>query len=124
LKIHLQAPQGLNTIRNYTETTVTVNNQSYDRSLVVLPDQVVVGDYPQRLDDLTDGHLSVITALAPELVLIGTGRTLRILAPVRLRVLIDARLGFEVMDTGAACRTFNILVAEGRRVAALLLLDS
>ncbi|MHB1514215.1 MAG: Mth938-like domain-containing protein [Acidiferrobacteraceae bacterium] len=124
MKIHLQAPQGLNTIRNYTETTVTVNNQSYDRSLVVLPDQVVVGDYPQRLDDLTDGHLSVITALAPELVLIGTGRTLRILAPVRLRVLIDARLGFEVMDTGAACRTFNILVAEGRRVAALLLLDS
>ncbi|MHB1528849.1 MAG: Mth938-like domain-containing protein [Acidiferrobacteraceae bacterium] len=124
MKIHLQAPQGLNTIRNYTEAAVTVNDQSYDHSVVVLPDQVVVGDYPQQLEDLTDGHLSTIAALAPELVLIGTGRTLRILPPARLRVLIDAHLGFEVMDTGAACRTFNILAAEGRRVAALLLLGS
>lgn len=121
--MHLQASGTLNTVRNYTGAAVTVNDQVYDQSLVVLPDQVITGHCPQNIAGLSDDHLSGIVSLTPELVLIGTGRSLHLLPPERMRILIDAHLGFEVMDTGAACRTFNILVAEGRRVAALLLLD-
>ncbi|MHB1951105.1 MAG: Mth938-like domain-containing protein [Acidiferrobacteraceae bacterium] len=123
MKMHLQASGTLNTVRSYSGSAVTVNDQVYRQSVVVLPDRVVTGQYPRSTRDLADIHLSPIVSLAPELVLIGTGCTPAQLPPERLRVLIEAHVGFEVMDTGAACRTFNILAAEGRRVAALLLLD-
>jgi uncharacterized protein len=64
----------------------------------------------------------VLVALAPEVVLLGTGAALRFPAPGITRALVEARIGLEVMDVQAACRTFNILVAEGRAVAAALLL--
>ncbi len=123
MKMHLEASGNLNTVRNYTGAAVTVNDQAYDQSLVVLPDRVITGHCPRNVEALADDHLAEIVSLTPEIVLIGTGRSLHMLPPEKMRTLIEAHLGFEIMDTGAACRTFNILVAEGRRVAALLLLD-
>ena len=66
-------------------------------------------------------HFARLAALAPELVVFGSGPRLRFPAPALLRPLIDARIGIETMDTAAACRTYNVLLAEGRSVVAALL---
>jgi uncharacterized protein len=72
--------------------------------------------------DLQAHHFDAIRQLEPELVILGTGRRLRFPAAAMIRVLTDAQVGVEVMDTAAACRTYNILAAEGRRVVAALLM--
>jgi uncharacterized protein len=72
---------------------------------------------------LEEADLRRLLDFSPELVLLGTGPRQRFPRPALLRPLIEARVGFEVMDLQAACRTFNILVGEGRRVAAALLFD-
>ena len=71
---------------------------------------------------LTESHLEAIFALAPQLVLLGTGATQKFPATNIRAAFAQRRIGLEVMDVGAACRTFNLLVQEGRRVAAALLL--
>ena len=63
-------------------------------------------------------------ALAPELVIFGSGQRLRFVAPALLRPLIERRVGVETMDTAAACRTYNVLASEGRAVVAALLLEA
>ncbi|HET9046114.1 MAG TPA: Mth938-like domain-containing protein, partial [Casimicrobiaceae bacterium] len=92
----------------------------YRRNVVLLPDRIVEDWAPSGLDGLTADDFAVLLAHKPEIVLLGTGTTQRFLHPRVLAPLIDARVGVETMDTRAACRTFNILVAEGRRVAAAL----
>jgi uncharacterized protein len=76
-----------------------------------------------HFDDLQDSHFAQILALKPELVIMGTGRGLRFPTPALRRSLIKAGVGFEAMDTGAACRTFNVLASEGRAVLAALIVD-
>ena len=76
------------------------------------------GGRPAGFDALVAEDFAAIAALAPEVALLGTGSALRFPHPRLTRALVDARIGLEVMDTAAACRTFNILAAEGRRVAA------
>ncbi|HET8694282.1 MAG TPA: MTH938/NDUFAF3 family protein, partial [Aquabacterium sp.] len=71
----------------------------------------------------TEAHFLQIAQAQPEVVIFGSGTTLRFPAPSLLRPLMAARIGIETMDTAAACRTYNILVAEGRRVMAALLLE-
>ena len=80
-----------------------------------------------RLDELTAEHFSELIGgdgPPPELVLLGSGTRLRFVAPALLRPLIEQRIGVETMDTPAACRTFNILAGEGRRVVAALLIEA
>ena len=74
-------------------------------------------------DALTEADFEALAALGVEIVLIGTGSRQRFPAPALLRPLMQARIGFEVMDLGSACRTFNILAGEGRSVAAALIFD-
>jgi uncharacterized protein len=77
---------------------------------------------PQTLDELTEADLEAVLALQPEIVVLGSGTRQRFPDP-RLTAAIMARgIGCEVMDTGAACRTYNVLVSEGRRAVAALLL--
>ena len=71
-------------------------------------------------DDLEESHFRKVADLQPELVVFGSGPRLRFPKPALLRPLIDARIGVETMDTAAACRTFNVLLAEGRSVVAAL----
>jgi uncharacterized protein len=73
---------------------------------------------------LTPAHFERVAALRPEVVIFGSGARLRFVAPTLLRSLIDARIGVETMDTPAACRTYNVLVSEGRRVLAALIVES
>ena len=99
-----------------------VNQVRYERSLIVLPDQIVE-DWPAHsFEQLAAEHFEHLCSLQPEIVLLGTGATLRFPHPSLTGILINQKIGIEVMDTSAACRTYNILTAEGRRVAAALLI--
>lgn len=122
MKLHLQATSGQNIITSYGTGHVFVNQRRHESSLIVLPDSIV-DDWPATtFDDLALSHVEAIVALAPEIVLLGTGPVLRFPDTSLLRPLIASGIGFEIMDMGAACRTYNVLMAEGRKVAAALLL--
>jgi uncharacterized protein len=77
-----------------------------------------------RFEDLAEAHFEAIVHLAPEIVVFGSGSRIRFAKPALLRPLIDARIGIETMDTPAACRTYNVLIAEGRSVVAALLFEA
>ena len=122
MKLHLEGAAGQNTITGYGAGHVIINHRRHESSLIVLPD-IIVDDWPATaFDELSLSHVEAIVALAPEIALLGTGPMLRFPESALLRPLMQAGIGFEIMDLGAACRTYNILMAEGRKVAAALLM--
>jgi uncharacterized protein len=122
MKLHLSGPAGQNTFTGYGEDHVMINARRYDRSLIVLPDRLLT-DWPAAdFESLTADHFLPLLDLGREVVLLGTGNLLRFPRPEILRPLLEARVGVEVMDVRAACRTYNILMSEDRKVAAALLL--
>jgi uncharacterized protein len=122
--MHIQLETGgqTNLIRTYATGQIIVNQDSYTRSVIVLPGRVIVDWPPQSFEDLATAHLEALVPLSPELVILGTGRRQRFPRTELLTPLVGAGIGWEIMDTGAACRTYNILMAEGRNVAAALLM--
>ncbi len=121
MKFQPDRPEGVNVIHAYTRTSVSVNGQVHTRSLLVPPTGDLI-DWPvSSLEALTEADFQPILDARPEVVILGTGPTLRFLKPALLRHLMAARIGVETMDTAAACRTYNILVGEGRQVMAALL---
>jgi len=121
MKLHLSNISGINAFTGYGEGYVMVNRNRYQQNLVVLPDRLVTDWQPAGFDDLSEGDFAQLAELAPEIVLLGTGNRLRFPRPELARALAEARIGLEVMDIKAACRTYNILAAEERKVAAALL---
>ncbi len=122
MKLHLSGPSTRNTVTGYGPGYVAINGQRHERSLIVLPERLVL-DWPAAsFEALAAEHLAAVAALDPEIVLLGTGARLCFPRPELTRPLAQAGIGLEVMDTQAACRTYNILAAESRRVAAALLL--
>ena len=87
-----------------------------------MADALIANWPPATLDDLQVNHLEPIFELQPELVLLGTGARQRFPSPEVRAAFAAQKIGLESMDLGAACRTFNILVQEDRRVAAALFL--
>lgn len=120
MKFHLQAPT-LNVVTGTGPGWIRVGVTEYRDNLVLLPDSVVSGWAPQGLDALGEADFAGLLAHAPEIVLLGTGDRQRLFHPRLTQALAAARIGVDVMDTRAACRTFNILVAEDRRVAAAII---
>jgi uncharacterized protein len=120
VKLHVSGPGARNAITGYGEGYVLVNSQRHESSLIVLPDQVLPWDVA-GFEALTAGHFSSLTDLKPEILLLGTGPKQRFPHPRLTAPLAAAGIGVEVMDLKAACRTYNILVAEERKVAAALL---
>ena len=103
---------------------IVINGVRHAASLLVTP-LALVADWPvTSVQTLTSAHLSAVLEQHPEVVLLGTGAQLHFPTPEVMRPLIDAGIGFEVMDTGAACRTYNILMAEGRQVLAALIIGA
>ena len=123
MKIHLEAG-GINDhlIRAYTTGSVTINADTYEASLVVSRSSLILDWGPAVIDELNATHLDTILALEPELILIGTGDILTFPPTETLRPVIEAGIGYEIMDTGAACRTYNVLMAEGREIVAGLII--
>lgn len=121
MKFHLSTAEG-NVFTGHGPGFVRLGIVEYRENLLVTPERIVTGWASAGFDALTETDFAALAALAPEVALLGTGASLRFPDPRLTRPLIDARIGLEVMDTPAACRTFNILAAEGRRVAAGILL--
>lgn len=124
MKLHLDNPANRNLVTGHGAGYVAINHRHYEANLILLPDRIVESWGAGGFDSLAESDFEAIRALGPEILLLGTGNRQRFPAPSLLRPLIEARIGFEVMDLPAACRTFNILMAEGRRVAAALLIET
>lgn len=122
MQIKWERGDGRNYIHSYVPGTVRINDMSYAASVIVMPDRLIADWRPQAYEALAAEDFAQIAALNPELVLLGTGARLRFPQPMLARALVEAGIGMEVMDTGAACRTYTILMSEGRNVAAALLL--
>ena len=121
MKLHLAGASARNTITGYGAGYVLVNGARHEENLIVLPEQVLPWS-AGGFESLGAENFVALAQLDLEVVLLGTGATLRFPTPQVIRPLVDARIGFEVMDVQAACRTYNILASEERRVAAALLL--
>lgn len=123
MKLHLSNTAGLNIFTAYGEGYVSVNHQRYDTNLIVLPQEIRQAWTGAKPETLADADMQQLLGLETEIVLLGTGDRLRFPAGALLRPFAPAGIGLEVMDLQAACRTYNILAAEGRKVAAALLFD-
>lgn len=122
MKLHLARIDGQNAFTGYGEGYVLVNGNRHERSLIVLARQLMENWEVTRIEDLADAEMDLLAGLRVEILLLGTGHTLRFPPPRLLPRLAAVGTGVEVMDTPAACRTYNILLAEGRNVAAALML--
>lgn len=123
MKIHLAKAEGQNQFTGYGDNYVDINQRRVERSIVVMADQLIENWPVISFETLAQEHFEQLAALPLEIVLLGSGATLRFPHP-RLSVALQARhIGLEVMDNSAACRTYNILMQEGRKVAAALILS-
>lgn len=121
MKFHLSRGEG-NIVTGTGPGWVRVGVDEYRDSFVLTADAVVAPWGSGGFDALVEDDFARIRALDPEIVLLGTGARQRFPHPRLYRTLIDAGIGVEVMDSGAAARTYNIIAAEGRRVAAAFIL--
>lgn len=121
MEFNLEMPGNHFFVRSIGEQGIRINDDYYTRPLI-LSAMRIVQEWPvQSVDDMDEASLQVIFGLEPEVVLIGTGEHQVFLPPEVQMLFYRNDTGFEVMTTDAACRTFNVLVAEGRHVVAALL---
>ena len=122
MKFHLAQVEG-NAFTGYGPGYVDINRVRYEQNLVAMPGAIVTGWAPHGFENLTREDFAQLLEMKPEIVLLGTGERIRFPHPRLSADLVAARIGLDVMDVKAACRTFNVLAAEGRVVAAALLLS-
>jgi uncharacterized protein len=109
-------------VRAYAAGLIRIADTDYRSSLILSPERVIQGWAPPAAERMQPSDLQPVWALEPELVVLGTGRVQRF-PPVEVWTTVTRRgVGLEIMDTGAACRTYNILMSEGRRVVAALIM--
>ena len=121
MKFEREQAEGRNLFTGYGEGYVEVNGKRHSTSLLVGGERLVT-DWPaSSIGELLADHLAAIVEIKPEIVLLGTGKTFQFAEPRLLAPLYSAGIGVEVMDTAAACRTYNILLGEGRNVLAALI---
>lgn len=104
----------------YGEGWVSVGEKRIECPCVIAPERLFTDILPRELAALGDAHMAAIVALAPEIVLLGTGRRQVFVDYALTAMLAEHGAGLEVMDTGAACRSYNVLASEGRAVVAAL----
>ena len=123
MKLQSDPHSGANTITGYGDGYVEINQTPYAHA-VLLSSDGAISEWPvESFDSLVASDFDQMIALKPELILIGTGSRQRFPKPELLKSLISAKIGFEIMDSQAACRTYNILVGEGRQVLLALIVE-
>lgn len=122
MKLHLTTAENNNLITAYGDDYIAINKQRYAQNLIVLPQTLILDWQAVSFDDLNDAHFKQILTLKPELVLLGTGSKHLFLHPKHYQQLTANAIPVECMSTAAACRTYNILMSEGRNIAAALVL--
>jgi len=120
MKLHLNQDAGLQLFSGYGPGFVAVNGVRYEKCVVVSPQAVTEWNVAE-FDALTVAHFGFVEALKPEIVILGTGAAQRFPGRDLTRGLAAAGIGVEIMDSRAACRTYNILATEGRKVVAAIL---
>lgn len=123
MKLHATPTQHYQTVTAYDDTGVEINAVRFSHSLVVLPETAPVAWPPASFDALTAEHFAQIEAATPDVVILGTGKRQRFVHPKLIAALSARHVGVECMDNQAACRTYNILMGEGRKVALALIFD-
>jgi len=123
LKLHQDSSGALNTVTGYGAGYVEINLQRHVGSILVMPEAAVIPWPVASFEALTPEHFAMLVEPAPEVVIFGSGERLRFPHPRLTAGLAAHRIGVETMDFKAACRTYNILMAEGRKVAAALLIE-
>jgi len=123
MKLHSDTHSGHFAVTAYDKGYVQIGARKLTRSVLLMPDKLDPAWGPESSEDLAGEHLAPLAALSVDVLLLGTGSRQRFPRPELLRPLIESGRSIEVMDTGAACRTYNILVAEGRTVAAALIVE-
>ena len=108
-------------IRAYGDGFITIGEQQYSQSLILTRDRLITNWHPQQIAELRHEDFDPVLEMYPEILVLGTGNTLIFPSPVLTAHLLQSGIGVEVMDTAAACRTYNILLSEQRKVVAALL---
>jgi uncharacterized protein len=124
VKLQSDPHSGANTITGYGDGYVEINRTPYSHAVLLSSDGAIQKWGVQFFDELSAADFSQMASLKPELIIIGTGKRQRFPKPEILKTLIAAKIGFEVMDSKAACRTYNILVGEGRQVLLALIVEA
>ncbi len=122
MKISLAATRQKFAVRAYEKGKLIINEQAYYKNLILMPEQLIPDWRPQSVEDLTAADFDEILACKPGVIILGTGER-QIFPPAALYAeATNAGIGLEIMNTPAACRTYNILMSEGRSVAAALMM--
>lgn len=124
MKLHSTSTRQYQTVTAYDDTGVEINAVRFEHSLIVLPETAPVAWPVQSFDELAFADFEQIDAAAPDVVILGTGQRQRFVHPKLTTSLTARRIGVECMDNQAACRTYNILMAEGRKVALALIIGA
>jgi uncharacterized protein len=122
MKLHAEKASG-NYIQSVTADAVVINGTSYKGHIIVSADRMITGWTPRSIAELQLEDFAAALGLEPEVILFGTGSTHRFAGNRLVTAIMSRGVGFEVMATPAACRTYNVLTAEDRRVVAALLLE-
>jgi uncharacterized protein len=124
MKLHSSSTQQYQTVTGYFEGGVEINAAPFGYSLTVMP-EVAPRPWPVgAFEDLTEAHFEAIGAESPDVVILGTGERQRFIHPRLVASLSARRIGVECMDNQAACRTYNILMGEGRKVILALIIQA
>lgn len=122
MKLHLSSGSAQNIFTAHGDGYVAINGRPYRHAVAVMPDRVLEDWRPAGFEAMSAQDFSFFLAHRPDVLLLGTGIEQRFVHPELHRALTDAGIAVECMNTPAACRTYNILVAEDRKVAAAILL--
>jgi uncharacterized protein len=131
MKISLDQSDGIYTIHSYRNETIVIRPPNaapedeekllrLNNSCLISGGQLIEEWPPQAMSELTAEHLQAVAEMAPEVLLLGSGSRIQFPSREQLAALVKLGIGYEVMDTAAACRTYNVLISEGRNVVAAL----
>lgn len=123
MKLHLTNADGNNLITGYESGCVAINKIPHTSNLILMPNQIIESWQVLDFESLSSENIAQIAILKPEVVLLGTGLSHQFIHPKLTIALTKLGISLECMTTAAACRTYNILMGEGRNVAAALLLN-
>jgi len=123
MKFSLDQPATINVVRACAAGAIRIGERTFGGSLVVTPRTIIEPWRPRTMGELEAADLEPVLALRPQVLLIGSGARQEFPDRALFHALYESRIGFEIMNTAAACRTYNVLAAEGRDVAAALIVE-
>jgi uncharacterized protein len=124
MKLHASTTKQYQTVTGYDDSGVEINAERFAFSLIVMPETPPRPWPVARFDDLTAAHFEQIEQDKPDVVILGTGERQRFVHPRLVASLSGRHIGVECMDSKAACRTYNVLMGEGRKVTLALIIET